>query len=74
MKNLKSYQELEKLGGEVSYQVVDICDRTTLQQVINQAKTNWGSKLNGIIHLAGVFQERLLTEETKGEYRNSTSS
>ena len=62
---IKSYRELEKLGGEVSYQAVDICDRTALQQVVNQAKTSWGSNLEGIIHLAGVFQERLLTEETQ---------
>ncbi|VEP15782.1 conserved hypothetical protein [Hyella patelloides LEGE 07179] len=61
---LQSYQELEKLGGEINYQAVNICDRAALQQIINQAETNWGSQLEGIIHLAGVFQERLLSEET----------
>jgi amino acid adenylation domain-containing protein/non-ribosomal peptide synthase protein (TIGR01720 family) len=62
---IQAYLSLEQLGGEINYEAVDICDRDALQQVVERAKSNWGSELDGIIHLAGIFQERLLLEETQ---------
>lgn len=58
-----AYQELEKLGGEITYETVDVCDLPRLQQIIDQAKTRWNCQLDGILHLAGSYQERSLTEE-----------
>ncbi|VEP16809.1 conserved hypothetical protein [Hyella patelloides LEGE 07179] len=61
---IKTYSKLEQLGGEVTYQAVDICDFPKLQQIVNQTKSNWQCELEGIINLAGIYQERLLIEET----------
>ncbi|ARV58501.1 hypothetical protein BZZ01_07480 [Nostocales cyanobacterium HT-58-2] len=62
---IKAYLSLEELGGEVLYQAVDICDLTQLQQVVAQAKSHWQCELDGVVHLAGIGQERLVIEETQ---------
>ncbi len=62
---LKAYQELEQLGGEIIYEAVDICDFKQLQIIVEKVKSRWGKKLDGIIHLAGTFQEQLVLEETQ---------
>jgi acyl-CoA synthetase (AMP-forming)/AMP-acid ligase II/thioesterase domain-containing protein/acyl carrier protein len=64
-KRIQAYLSLEQLAGEVIYQAVDICDSIELQQVVDQAKSYWQCELDGVIHLAGVAQERLLAEETQ---------
>ena len=61
---IQAYLSLEQLGGEVIYEAVDICNLTELQQLVDRAKSHWQCKLNGVIHLAGIGQERLLVEET----------
>ncbi|MGA9379089.1 MAG: SDR family NAD(P)-dependent oxidoreductase, partial [Phormidium sp.] len=58
-----AYQELENLGGEIRYEAVDVCDLPRLQQIIVQTKTTWNCQLDGILHLAGNYQQRSLTEE-----------
>ncbi|WP_331001351.1 SDR family NAD(P)-dependent oxidoreductase [Nostoc sp. WHI] len=62
---LKTYQELEQLGGEIIYEAVDICDLKQLQIIVEKAKFRWGRKLDGIIHLAGTSHERFVLEETQ---------
>jgi len=63
---IEALSALEPLGGAVAYEAVDICDQNRLREVIQRAKARWGCALDGVIHLAGVFQERVLTEETRG--------
>lgn len=65
---IKAYLELEKLGGEIIYETVDICDLTELQQAVEQAQFRFSSKLDGVIHLAGIIQECLLVETTKDSF------
>ncbi|WP_448265465.1 SDR family NAD(P)-dependent oxidoreductase [Nostoc sp. DSM 114159] len=60
---IAAYQELEKLGGEIIYEAVDVCDLPALQGVIEQAKSSWQCQLDGILHLAGSYQERSLIAE-----------
>jgi surfactin family lipopeptide synthetase A len=62
---IKAYRSLEDLGGEIIYQAVDICERSLLEQVVEQAQSVWHSQLEGIIHLAGTAPERTLIEETR---------
>lgn len=62
---LKAYQELEQLGGEVSYEAIDICDLKQLEIIVEKAKSQWGKNLDGIIHLAGTLHEQLVLEETQ---------
>jgi malonyl CoA-acyl carrier protein transacylase len=61
---IAAYQELTQLGGEISYEAVDVCDLPRLQQIIQEAKSRWNCQLDGILHLAGSYQERSLLEET----------
>ncbi|PHM11560.1 SDR family NAD(P)-dependent oxidoreductase [Nostoc sp. 'Peltigera malacea cyanobiont' DB3992] len=60
---IKAYQELKQLGAVV-YEAVDICDLQATQQVVEKVKSNWGSQLDGVIHLAGNYHERMLVDET----------
>ena len=61
---LQAYQELEQLGGEITYEAADICDLKHLQSIVDKSEANWGKKLDGIIHLAGIFYEQLVLEES----------
>ncbi|NER01575.1 MAG: SDR family NAD(P)-dependent oxidoreductase, partial [Okeania sp. SIO3C4] len=62
---IKAYQQLQKLGGEVIYQGVDIANQKAVQEVVQQTLSGWNTQqLDGVIHLAGLMQERLLREET----------
>jgi acyl-CoA synthetase (AMP-forming)/AMP-acid ligase II/NAD(P)-dependent dehydrogenase (short-subunit alcohol dehydrogenase family)/acyl carrier protein len=62
---IKALQSLEQLTGEVIYEAVDICDTNAIQQIVNQSKTSWNCNLDGIIHLAGIYHEATLVEETQ---------
>jgi amino acid adenylation domain-containing protein len=55
---------LEQLEGEFIYMAVDVCDLERLRHVVAEAESRWGGKLDGVLHLAGVFQERSLIDET----------
>ncbi|WP_424101438.1 SDR family NAD(P)-dependent oxidoreductase [Moorena producens] len=62
---IKAYQQLQQLGGEVIYQGVDIGHQKAVQEVVQQTLSGWQvQQLDGVIHLAGLMQERLLREET----------
>ncbi|MDB9511354.1 SDR family NAD(P)-dependent oxidoreductase [Kamptonema animale CS-326] len=65
---IEAYLTLEKRGGEIIYEAVDICDSTQLQQVVNQAQSLWQCELQGVIHSAGIYQEGLLVKETKDSF------
>ena len=66
--SIKTLLVLEQLGGEILYQAVDVCDFAQLQQAVEQAKSHWKSELDGVIHLAGIFHECLLQEETQEKF------
>ncbi len=57
------YHELEQLGGDVIYEQADVCQIEQLKRVA-QTLSKWQNKLDGVIHLAGTYQERLLVDET----------
>ncbi|MEH1920966.1 SDR family NAD(P)-dependent oxidoreductase [Nostoc sp.] len=63
LEKIKLYQELKQLGTVV-YETVDICDFQAVQQVVSKVKANWGSQLDGVIHLAGTYHEQMLVDET----------
>jgi acyl-CoA synthetase (AMP-forming)/AMP-acid ligase II/NADP-dependent 3-hydroxy acid dehydrogenase YdfG/acyl carrier protein len=62
---IQTFQTLKQLGGEIHYETLDVCDFHNLDQAVQKAQSLWQSSLDGVIHLAGVFQERLLIEETQ---------
>ncbi|MFB2979501.1 SDR family NAD(P)-dependent oxidoreductase [Microseira sp. BLCC-F43] len=63
-KKIRSYQQLQQLPGAVIYEAVDICDEAQLKSVVTKTISKLGGQLDGIIHLAGIFQEKLLRSET----------
>ena len=62
---LRIWRELRQLGGELIYEAADICDVERLRGVVERARQRWGCELDGVIHLAGVYQDQLLTEATR---------
>jgi acyl-CoA synthetase (AMP-forming)/AMP-acid ligase II/NADP-dependent 3-hydroxy acid dehydrogenase YdfG/acyl carrier protein len=64
----RTYRQLRELPGEVIYEVVDVCDASALQRAVEKATTRWQRPLDGVIHLAGIYQERLLTEEVRDSF------
>ncbi|WP_414587454.1 SDR family NAD(P)-dependent oxidoreductase [Scytonema sp. PCC 10023] len=62
---IEVYRELEQLPGEILYQQVDICQHEQVQQALTQALSQWQGELAGIIHLAVVYRQNLLLEETQ---------
>lgn len=54
---IRKVQALELLGAEVLYLQADVADREQMQQAIEQTLSSFG-ELHGVIHAAGVFDER----------------
>jgi acyl transferase domain-containing protein/acyl-CoA synthetase (AMP-forming)/AMP-acid ligase II/NAD(P)-dependent dehydrogenase (short-subunit alcohol dehydrogenase family)/acyl carrier protein len=61
---IRAYQTLRQAGGEIIYQALDISDFEQLKQRVEQTSSHWQAPLDGVIHLTGIPQKRLLTEET----------
>jgi acyl-CoA synthetase (AMP-forming)/AMP-acid ligase II/thioesterase domain-containing protein/acyl carrier protein len=62
-RRIQAYRSLQQLG-DVLYEAVDICDLASLQQSVDRVKQRWQCELEGVIHLAGIGKDCLLTEET----------
>ena len=65
---IQAYQQLRKLSGSVLYQAVDICNPVELKQTLDRISSKWEAELDGVIHLAGSLQERLISSETKESF------
>jgi acyl-CoA synthetase (AMP-forming)/AMP-acid ligase II len=61
----RALDRLKQMAGSVRYAAVDVCDREGLRRAVVQGETEWGCRLDGIIHLAGSFHEKPLAEETR---------
>jgi non-ribosomal peptide synthase protein (TIGR01720 family) len=61
---IRSYRSLEGLGGEIFYASADVARPEEISRAVEQAKTYWGCELDGVLHLAGSFQQELLVEST----------
>jgi amino acid adenylation domain-containing protein len=64
---VQALRTLEQLGN-VRYASVDICDAVRLRDVVDRIRADWRREVDGVIHLAGVYQERLLADETPESY------
>ncbi|OUD11718.1 non-ribosomal peptide synthetase [Thioflexithrix psekupsensis] len=63
-KKLALLQDLEALAGEIRYLAADITDFEKLNHTINDLEQHWQTPLAGVIHLARVTHQALITEET----------
>lgn len=65
-----SYQEkiaeLERKGGSVAYLMADVSSYEQVQTLIHDTKERFGT-LNGIIHAAGLTQDKLIVHKTQSE-------
>src|SRR5579862_2472110 len=61
---LEAYQSLLPLGGEICYKAVDVCDMEGVRSAVAGAEEAWGCRVEGVLHLAGLYHDRLLAEET----------
>jgi len=48
----------------VTYEVADVADDEAVRAAIAAAEDGWGRQLDGIFHLAGIFEPRALLEES----------
>lgn len=62
---IQAYQQLRQLPGSVLYQAVDICDLVGMKQTLDFVSSQWETKFDGVIHLAGGLPEQLIASETK---------
>ncbi|HEV7215657.1 MAG TPA: SDR family NAD(P)-dependent oxidoreductase, partial [Chloroflexota bacterium] len=63
-----AHRTLTTLGGDITYAAVDVSNGKALAQAVAQATKRWGQALDGVIHLAGDFAQRLLSEETPSTF------
>ncbi|HTB81377.1 MAG TPA: AMP-binding protein [Opitutaceae bacterium] len=61
---IRSCEALEVQGGEFEYVAADAGDLAAMQHALGQAEQKWGRPLDGVFHLAGVYEESLLENET----------
>ena len=62
---IKAYLSLERFGGDLCYEAVDVCDLNEVREVVNRAQDRWQCELAGVIHLAGTYHERMVVEEAR---------
>jgi acyl-CoA synthetase (AMP-forming)/AMP-acid ligase II/NAD(P)-dependent dehydrogenase (short-subunit alcohol dehydrogenase family) len=60
----QTYLELTKLPGDIVYEPVDVADLSGMRRAVKQAEARWAGRLNGVIHLAGHYEERALADES----------
>ena len=60
---LDKLRELQSLG-RVRYRALDICDKGELEKVVAEAEAEFGQPLIGAFHLAGVYRETPLLDES----------
>ncbi|MFP2926702.1 SDR family oxidoreductase [Pyxidicoccus sp. 3LG] len=67
----RAWHELVAAAGDaerVLYVAADVGDATTVRAAVAEAEARWGARLDGVLHLAGVIEERTLAEETASSF------
>ena len=66
----RTFEELAAIG-DVRYAAVDVADREALRRAVAEASAAWNQTPDGVMHLAGVYRERLLAEETSESFADA---
>lgn len=64
LKTFRELRDMERFGGMIDYQAVNITDLAGLIKIVEEMEATWGASLDGIIHFAGIIQECLLADQT----------
>lgn len=65
---VKTWRALQQSGGDVLYEAGDICNAERLRAAVERAQEHWQCELDGVLHLAGVYHDQLLTEATRDSF------
>ena len=68
LERLAAYEEISSSGGEAIYEWGDISDPEFVRIAVERALNRWPGSLDGIIHLAGLYHEAVLAQESDTEY------
>ncbi|WP_322724473.1 SDR family NAD(P)-dependent oxidoreductase [Streptomyces spongiae] len=60
-RRVETFRRLRECG-EVRYECADITDPTQVRAVVDKAAAAWSAPLAGVVHLAGVFDQRPVSE------------
>ncbi|MFB7174151.1 SDR family oxidoreductase [Streptomyces sp. NPDC056254] len=65
---LATLEQLRVLGSPASYRCVDVCDDAAVFEAVNAIYAQYG-RLDGIVHAAGVIEDRLIADKTPGSFQ-----
>lgn len=66
------YKLLQRISDRLIYVAADVCDREALESTIQLSDSAFGSRLDGIFHLAGVYHDQKLAQEDQESLRQIT--
>lgn len=61
---VRACEALSVLGGDFEYVAADVADEATIKRLVGEAEKKWERPLDGVLHLAGLYHESLLENET----------
>ncbi|WP_054749643.1 SDR family oxidoreductase [Ruminiclostridium josui] len=67
LEKISAIKSLEKTGSTVEYYSADVSDEIHVRNLINSIKEKYGN-IHGIIHSAGVADDRLIIEKNKEDF------
>lgn len=70
----RALARLTALSGEVRYRSVDVTDSAAVAAAVADAERDWGCPMGGVLHLAGVYRPRLLSDEEPHAWREALSA
>src|SRR5262249_18734215 len=67
VERIRAYQELAQLG-DVRYETADVADPEALGRAVEMATSHWGRPLDGVLHLAGTYEDRMLVDHDRDSF------
>jgi thioester reductase-like protein len=67
---MRALRRLETLGTVV-YEPLDVGDEDAMREVICRVERDWGTRLDGVFHLAGVPHDCAIQEETADSFETA---
>ena len=65
-RRIEAMKAISSQGAWVRYAAVDVTDSIALKRAVEGVESDWGREIDGVFHLAGIFQDRQILQETSG--------
>lgn len=72
-KSMDAYRNLINISDHIVYRQVDLCDQTAINHAINSSAELFDQPLQGVFHLAGIYQPVALADESVSSLNDATS-